>query len=407
MKAILAHNETARLEALRRYQILDTICEAAFDDLTRLAAQICATPIALISLIDDCRQWFKSKVGIDVESTSLDVAFCVHAIPHPNDILLVPDTLVDHRFVHNPLVTSEPYIRFYAGAPLVTPDGYVLGTLCVVDYVPRQLSLEQLDGLRSLSRQVMAQLELKYNLNKLKSLTDTKYKQIDDLISTFSHEIRTPLVATRIALHALLGGAFGPVSDLCADVLKECSQNNDNLLKLVEALLEISRHKTDFGKSLNFEILNWENIFTQAIISNNTHRQPKCTVHCEIDSPLPIVYGDQREIQRVVQNFLDNAVRVSQPGQKVALQVEQIGINTLKVSVHDNGPGVAPQEKEKLFYRFIPGRGRREGFGLGLYLCRQIIEAHGGNIGVETSVGEGSTFWFTLPINPILVAFQE
>ena len=121
MKAILPQNEMARLEALRQYQVLDTVCEAAFDDLTRLAAQICGTPIALISLIDEYRQWFKSKVGLDAESTSRDVAFCDHAIVQPNDILIVPDSLLDHRFATNPLVTSDPNIRFYAGAPLITP----------------------------------------------------------------------------------------------------------------------------------------------------------------------------------------------------------------------------------------------------------------------------------------------
>jgi GAF domain-containing protein len=163
-KAILAQNEIARLEALRQYCVLDTGCEAAFDDLTLLAAQICGTPIALISLIDDCRQWFKSKVGLDVESTSRDLAFCAHAIQQPDDVLIVPDTLLDHRFATNSLVTSDPYIRFYAGAPLITPEGYAVGTLCVIDRVPRQLSLEQVQALRTLSRQVIAQMELSWNV---------------------------------------------------------------------------------------------------------------------------------------------------------------------------------------------------------------------------------------------------
>lgn len=399
MEVTLAQNEMARLKALRRYHILDTICEAAFDDLTRLAAQICGTPIALITLVDEYRQWFKSKLGIDAESTSRDVAFCAHAILQPNEILIVPDTLLDHRFATNPTVTSEPHIRFYAGAPLVTPEGYALGTICVVDYVPRKLSIEQLEALRTLSRQVIAQLELKRNLDKLEKITTVERLQMDDLVSTFSHGMRTPLLATRSALHALLGGAFGKINDSCIEVLKECSLANENILSLVEGLLDVSRHQNKFAKSLNYEILNWENIFIQAIKRNNSTWKQKCTITYKISPSLPIVFGDELEIQRVVDNLLDNAVRVSALDREVILEVEHSELHTVKISVRDRGFGISPEQREKLFHRFVQGRRGSNGTGFGLYLCRQIVEAHGGNIGVETNVGEGSTFWFTLPLS--------
>lgn len=407
MKAILAQHEIARLQALRQYRILDTACETAFDDLTLLAAQICGTPIALISLIDDCRQWFKSKVGLDIESTSRDLAFCAHAILQPNDILIVPDTHLDDRFATNLLVTSDPYIRFYAGAPLITPEGYTLGTLCVIDRVPRQLSSEQVQALRTLSRQVIAQLELRRNLDKLERISTAERQQMEDLISTFSHDMRTPLLATRSTLRAMLGGAFGPVSDTWKDVLEDCRQANDDLLKLVEALLYISRYKTEVCKISDCEILNWENIFVKAIIWNDTTSQQKCAISYKIPPSLPPICGDQLKIQWVVQSLLDNAVRVSEPNQEVTVEVAPLGVDAVKVSVHDYGPGVAPQEKEKLFHRFIQGRTRRGRTGLSLYLCRQIVEAHGGSINVESTLGEGSTFWFTLPVVSVGAQFQE
>ncbi len=172
--------ERERLAALRSYRILDTEPEQAFDDLTLLASQICDTPIALISLIDADRQWFKSRIGVDARETSRDIAFCNHAIQQ-TETLVVPDALEDARFRDNPFVVSDPKIRFYSGAPLVTAEGHALGTLCVIDREPRTLSPEQIEALEALRRQVVAQLELRRNLRERERLVEELRDALDEV----------------------------------------------------------------------------------------------------------------------------------------------------------------------------------------------------------------------------------
>jgi GAF domain-containing protein len=155
------HDEATRMAVLREYGVLDSLPEADFDDIAFLASYICGTPMAVVSLVDEDRQWFKAKVGTDVAETSRDVAFCAHAILEPDEIFVVPDALDDSRFATNPRVRGEPHIRFYAGAPLVSPEGMPLGTLCVFDQVPRTLSAAQSRALGALAREVVVHLELR------------------------------------------------------------------------------------------------------------------------------------------------------------------------------------------------------------------------------------------------------
>ncbi|HEY6265158.1 MAG TPA: GAF domain-containing protein [Candidatus Acidoferrum sp.] len=189
-------NEEARIMVLEKYAILDTDPEQAFDDLTLLASFVCKTPIALISLVDENRQWFKSRVGIKASETSRDIAFCSTAILQ-TDVFVVPDALEDERFRDNPLVVSDPNIRFYAGAPLINEDGYALGTLCVVDRSPRDLAPDQRDALKALSRLVLGQLEFRRNLLLLKEALTDRTKE--------EHERQRELVHVQETLMRVMG----------------------------------------------------------------------------------------------------------------------------------------------------------------------------------------------------------
>jgi two-component system, NtrC family, sensor kinase len=191
MIAPIPKNEKQRLAVLWQYDVLDTVPEEVFDELTELAAHICEAPIALISLIDEKRQWFKSRFGIGDTETSRDISFCAHAILGAS-LFIVPDATKDKRFAHNPLVVSDPKIRFYVGAPLITPDGHALGTLCVIDKVPRELRHDQKKALCILARHVMTQLELRRRSREL-----ARARQESKTAKSHLHRTRTELIKVR------------------------------------------------------------------------------------------------------------------------------------------------------------------------------------------------------------------
>lgn len=176
MTAVAPSKEAARVAALNRYAILDSEPEQSFDDLVTLAAHICQTPMAMLSLVDDHRQWFKSKYGVEIRETPKDLSICAHAIQQ-GDLFIVPDLTKDERFRDNPLVTGESHLRFYAGAPLINEDGFALGTLCVVDQRPRELDPEQEEAISALSRLALRQMELRMNLQLLKDALNDRTRE--------------------------------------------------------------------------------------------------------------------------------------------------------------------------------------------------------------------------------------
>jgi signal transduction histidine kinase len=398
MRAPLPDNETARLDALRRLGVLDTEPEAEFDDLTRLASFICGTPISMVSLVDDERQWFKSRVGVELSETPRDIAFCAHAIL-THDILVVPDAREDARFAESPLVNGEMgRFRFYAGVPLITPEGYALGTLCAVDNVPRELTPEQKNALQVLARQAVAHLRLRENYQQLRELEELR----DSLTHMIVHDLRTPLTS-------LIGGMQS--LDLLGELNEEqrelaCMSVNGGkaLLGMINDLLDISKMEQG-AMTLEMAHFSPAELAAQALQQVELiAREKRLMLATDIAPALAPLRADEEKLRRTLVNLLGNAVKFTPGEGRVPLSIQpgKEG-RELSFAVADTGEGIPAEAFERIFAKFgrVESRkaGRKMSTGLGLTFCKMAVEAHGGRIWVESELGKGSTFRFTIPVS--------
>lgn len=390
-------NENERLEALYQYDILDTDAEDVFDDFTRIASQICGTPISLISLVDARRQWFKSKVGLDATETNRDVAFCAHAILG-EDILEVPDTLQDERFYDNPLVTSGPHIRFYAGAPLISSDGHAIGTLCTISDKPQQLNAHQRESLAVLGRAVVSQLELRLKVRQLNKANERK----TDFLSTMSHEFRTPLNAI-ITLNQLMleKSEHLALPAEFTEYMTHIGYSGKRLLDLVNSVLDLN--KIEAGKT---DVVP-KNIETKRFIDSLSGmmrpraEQQNLGFTLTLDEALPpFLFYDESKLSQVILNLLSNAIKFTPAGGKVSLAIKRTE-QQLVISVSDNGIGIEENDVALLFDKFTQvGKYKKtEGSGLGLAITKALVVLMQGDIHIESEPGTGTTVNIHLPLN--------
>lgn len=382
--------EEQRMAALRRYEILDTPPEESFDALVRLGASICKTPIALVTLVDEARQWFKARVGLDALETSREIAFCAHAIDG-NELFIVPDATRDERFRDNPLVTEDPSIRFYAGMPLITSEGDAIGTFCVIDRKPRaDLTPHERECVQLLARETMTQIELRRALMEL----DRAKHELQDLnmdLEAFgaavAHDLRAPLRSIDGLVELLAETATtadGPRH--IAAVRHACAR----MQAIIDALLRLSRLSTSklIKQPINLSALVRE--LLEEIKNNEPTRRFTFVIASDITT-----VADAGLLRIALTNLLSNAAKFTRRCSETRIEFGKHGDEFF---VRDNGVGydpAVPIVPPMPFARRHPSN-EFEGVGLGLTIVQRIFARHQGSWRAEGELGKGTTFFFTL-----------
>jgi signal transduction histidine kinase len=391
--------EQQRLAALHEYEVLYSAPEADFDDIAVLAAQLCRTPSAAISLIAGERQWIKASVGLgDTCDIARRHSFCAHAMSN-GDVMQIPDARLDPRFRNNPMVVGEPYLRFYAGAPLVTADGQPLGTLCVLDVEPRLLSPAECTGLRTLARHVMAQLELRQYARGLDAANERLRdadRIKDEFISRVTHELRTPLTSINGYLE-VLGDPEVPATEN-QQFLDRIKRNSDRLMALVDDIL-LAAQAGQSTLMLDRGVIDLAELARDAVTRNRVLAHGRgLDIAAEATAPV-MVRADLQRIGQALERLVLNAVKFTPRGW-VTVGASVDGDDAV-LEVRDTGIGISPADQERVLAPFRRSadaeRQEVQGAGLGLSIVKAIVDAHGGVLAVDSDTGRGTTISIRLP----------
>lgn len=404
---LIPSNEEGRLNALKRYEILDTPPDGSFDRITSLASRLLNVPIAIVSLVDSDRIWFKSHHGLPgVEQIEREPGLCASAILS-DDVYYISNAIEDPRSLANPLVAGEFGLRFYGAAPLKTMDGFKLGTLCVIDHNPRSLSKEDKETLEELAAIVMDEMELRLASRKAvrmqNELLATLTRRTEELAESneelerfayiASHDLKAPLRAIKLVstwIEEDLGDKLVEESKESFHTLRSRIERMENML---DSLLEYSRvgqEDSEINETLSGDAL------MQDVLSLTPDSQ---SVTIDYSPAFADILVKRMPLQQIFLNLISNAIKHNDKEQgSVKINCEEEG-NFHLFSVKDNGPGIAEEHREKIFEMFhkLKSRDEVEGSGIGLAIVQKAVKLHGGKITLTSEPGKGSTFTFSWP----------
>ncbi len=389
-------SETSRIKALKNYRILDTLEEEEFNSITKIIAQICNVPISLITFIDKDRQWFKSTHGVgELKETTLEASFCSHTIREVKDHMVINDLSQDTRFEANPFVTGEPHVKFYAGVSLITPNGHRLGTVCVLDDKPRELTQEQFESLELMSKYTMRLLELKKQNEALKvaqNSLNSLNQSLEQFTYSIAHDIKSPLRIMSGFTHFLmrdktknkLNETEQEYLDFIVSSANELSNYTNNLLRFAQntQMNTVDCTEVDLTK-LCRSIANLVNLNNEVVF---------------LTDDLPTIYTSEVGLKQILQNLISNSIRYRNPNVAtpyVAVELETLP-NHYQFKVIDNGKGISATQKEAIFELFKKNKLNRESTGIGLNVVKRIVEKMNGTMSVDSEEGKGTTVTFTI-----------
>jgi two-component system NtrC family sensor kinase len=404
---LIPSDELQRLETLEHYRVLDTSPEPEFDALTELASSLFGAPIALVSLVDRDRQWFKSKYGIDVPETAREISFCGHAILE-TDVFIVEDARKDDRFCDNPLVKDDPSIRFYAGAPLRAENGQAIGTLCVIDREPRVCDASKIQALRTLARLVMTQLELRKKNHELETALQTidhqreeiihhsKMSALGEMAGGMAHEINNPLAiisgySSRIAM-LLENDETEERNARILTSLDGIGNGIDRITSIIRGLRLFSRD----GANDPLESCDLRQVIRDSLgLCQEQFRTLAIQVRYVDPAGDVLVACRPTQISQILVNLLNNAkdsIRDMESPKWIEILLEKKG-EGYRLSVSDSGPGVSPELQYRIFEPFFSTKAPGRGTGLGLSISRSLAISNRAELGL---IREGSRSLFTL-----------
>jgi len=390
-------NESQRIESLNSYDILDTLPENDYDEITQLASQICNTPISLISLIDPERQWFKSHHGLGATETPRDFAFCAHAILEPDEIFVVNDAYKDVRFSDNPLVVGDPNVVFYTGVPLVNTEGLALGTLCTIDHKPRELSQSQISSLKILAHTVVNLMELRKSniaLQITKRELEARNSELENFAYVISHDIKSPLINIMSFTGLLKNDYYESLDENGIKYLDYLNQSSEKLNTMVDGLLAYYRGERLLAtKNEVFKI----NDLVQSLIPLLSKSE-----NFKINYPesKKTIKGNKVVLEHILLNLFNNSIKYND---KEVILID-FGFHDdneyYYFSVADNGRGIAKEHQDKIFNLFanlgIKDRFGNKGTGIGLTAVKKFVESLGGTITISSELGKGTTINFSI-----------
>lgn len=387
----ISKEEARRLRVLEDYKILDTQNESDFDEITKLASEICNTPISLISFIDSNRQWFKSTYGISLKETPRNVSFCAHAI-EGESLFVVENATEDERFKNFSLVTGDPNIVFYAGIPLTDKDGYSMGALCVIDNKTKKLTEFQSNALEVLGRQVVRLLELRklnHQLQLQNNILDNNYKNLERFSHVITHDIKSPLnniLSLTQLLEDELKEHFKDDVKMYIDYIKESSLK---LKEYIEATLKTYKEGINTIKEKEFFSL-------ESIVKNcNKLLNPTKEYDIRLSNSIEI-FNYKSYFEQILLNLISNAIKYNDKPKVIITIAIEVVDNYCYLTIKDNGIGIEADKIDHIFDMFNTldkvDRFNNTGTGIGLSTVKNLVERIEGTISVASTIGEGTVF---------------